>query len=84
MREGGRLKERERSRERRGSETDVPKFIPTMTMKAQCCMYVCLYVNLYDCQYVCMPQCQGTLVDEYIDWPDPLTIVAILVYFNSL
>ena len=36
VREGGRLKkrERERKRERRGSETDVPKLYPTMNMNS--------------------------------------------------
>ena len=38
MREGGRLKEREREigRERRGSETDVPKCIPTINLNTLC------------------------------------------------
>ena len=38
MREGGRLKKKEREieRERRGSETDVPKLYPTMNMNSLC------------------------------------------------
>ena len=34
VREGGRLKKKER--ERRGSETDVPKLYPTMNMNSLC------------------------------------------------
>ena len=38
VREGGRLKkrERERDRERRGSETDMSKLYPTMNMNSLC------------------------------------------------
>ena len=34
VREGGRLKKRKRERERRGSETEVPKLYPTMNMNS--------------------------------------------------
>ena len=45
MREGGRLKKKEREIERWGSETDVPKLYPTMNMNSLCYMYNLVNIN---------------------------------------
>ena len=46
VREGGRLKKRERERERRGSETDVPKLYTYNVYKHSVNPQICLCVGL--------------------------------------